>query len=593
MPSILRPGFAAAILLLLAVLTGMAQAQTWTGGWDTRWRGGGAVLDLEQEGNRVTGTYPLYGGRIEAEVRGRELHGRWIEGDRFGSILFVMAEDGTNFMGRFDTGEWWTGGRMAQAARRIPVDQATPRRAMRTFLTGFNRTRLRDEEAWGAALAVVDFGEEGARLRGGQKLARVRALADTVDLTTFRLWSIPGRSAEGEVVQVSLPRAGTDLALHLEFRRREGRWSIVMPALDDLAAQARALRAARPATEASGAHFALRSPRDVFLTLFDPEANESQRLAIFDLSALPESVREHEGRLAIEYLRQVLARIGPVLPQEVPDDPASAQVYLHFEHPLGRVAVARQGEPGPAARWAVTADSAASLRTLWTALEAMPTDPEAAQSLPDPTGYFAIRRWVGVTVPALLVPLGPVEAWQVVGTLLAILMGWLLGWLASWPAMQLFAWLAGVPRAGARGIRWPARLLAASTLWLSGSQWLGLPDLVEGALLGLFSITLAAAVAWGGWCVVDAIARRLTVVALRTITQVDEIMVSLLAGAAKAALVAGAGGYVGLTLHIPVAGLVAGPGGGGLASPFPRPERRRTESAAGSSLGAGRSIGAR
>ena len=117
MPSILRPGFAAAILLLLAVLTGMAQAQTWTGGWDTHWRGGGAVLDLEQEGNRVTGTYPLYGGRIEAEVRGRELHGRWIEGDRFGSILFVMAEDGTNFMGRFDTAN---GGR-AGAWRRPPA----------------------------------------------------------------------------------------------------------------------------------------------------------------------------------------------------------------------------------------------------------------------------------------------------------------------------------------------------------------------------------------------------------------------------------------------------------------------------------------
>lgn len=264
----------------------------------------------------------------------------------------------------------------------------------------------------------------------------------------------------------------------------------------------------------------------------------------------------------------MLARIGPVLPQEVPDDPASARSYLHFEHPMGRVAVARQGEPGPAARRAVTADTVATIRTLWTALEAMPTDPEAAQALPEPTGYFAARRWVGLTAPALLAPLGPVEAWQVIGNILAVALGWILGLLAGWPATLLFAWLAGIPRTEAQVIRWPARLAAASGLWLTGSHWLGLPDLVEGALLGLFSITLATAAAWGGWHVVEAMARRLTVPALRATTQVDEIMVSLLAGAGKVVLVVGAIVYVALTLHIPVAGIVAGLGVGGLAFAF-------------------------
>ena len=114
--ALIRPGFAAAIFLLLAILGGAAQAASWTGSWDTRWRGGGAMLDLQEQDGRVTGSYPLYGGRIEAEVRGRELHGRWIEGDRFGRILFVMSEDGATFMGRFDTGEWWTGGRVTNAA---------------------------------------------------------------------------------------------------------------------------------------------------------------------------------------------------------------------------------------------------------------------------------------------------------------------------------------------------------------------------------------------------------------------------------------------------------------------------------------------
>jgi MscS family membrane protein len=91
---------------------------------------------------------------------------------------------------------------------------------------------------------------------------------------------------------------------------------------------------------------------------------------------------------------------------------------------------------------------------------------------------------------------------------------------------------------------------------------------VEGALLALFSVTLAAAVAWAGWHVVDAIAQRLMAAALRTATQVDEIMVSLLAGGAKVALGVAACIYVALTLSIPVAGIVAGLGVGGLAFAF-------------------------
>lgn len=565
----LRLSWHATLLMALLMLASAAQAASWTGTWDTRWRGGGAMLDLRQEGERVTGTYPLYNGRIEGEVRGRELRGRWIEGDRFGSFLFAMAEDGATFMGRFDTGEWWTGGRVTDEAPRLPVDQATPRRAMRTFLTGFNRSRLGNEEAWGAALAVVDFGEEGARLRPGQKLARVQALAEAIDLATFRLWSIPGRSAEGDVVQVRLARAGTEASLPLTFRRSDGRWFIVMPPPEELAGQVRQMRAARPAAAAEDAHLALRNPRDVLLTLFDRDANEAQRLAAFNLDEVPEAVRTHEGRLAVGYLRRILSRIGPVLPQEVPDDPASPRAYVHFEHPLGRVVIARRPDStAEAPRWAVTADSVAALRPLYAALEAMPPDPEAVSGLAEDTGYFAVRRWVRGISPALLAPLGPVEAWQVLGIIGLVAAGWLAGFIVGRPATMLFAWLAGISRAEARAIRWPARLAAASGLWLVGSNWLGLPDLVQGSLLALFSITLAIALGWAGWQVVDAVSRRLMTMAARTDTQLDEILLSLVTGAAKVALAAAAAVYVALTLSIPVAGIIAGLGVGGLAFAF-------------------------
>lgn len=267
-----------ATLVLLALLAWVPAAFAngpWTGTWDTRWRGGGAALDLRQEGDRVTGEYPLYGGRVEGTVRGREFEGRWVEGDRFGRFLFVLSEDGRSFMGRFDSGEWWTGGRVEAARARPAVDQATPRRAMRTFLTAANRAREGGEaEAWGSALKVLDFGEGAERLRPGARLARAQQLAEAVDFATFRLWSVPGRSAEGDRVEVRLPQAGTNEALTLSFRRAEdGRWSIVLPPEAELAERIRALRAARGgAPRAADAHLALRSPRDVLLTLLDPRA---------------------------------------------------------------------------------------------------------------------------------------------------------------------------------------------------------------------------------------------------------------------------------------------------------------------------------
>jgi MscS family membrane protein len=558
--------------LLAALLPAVALAQGWTGSWDTRWRGGGAVLDLRQEGERVTGSYPLYGGRVEAEVRGRQLSGRWMEGDRFGRFLFVMAEDGRSFMGRFDSGEWWTGGRIDAADARVAVDRLTPRRAMRTFLTAANRARDGDVEAWGSAVAVLDFGEGNAALRAGQRIAAAQVLSEALDLTTFRLWSIPGRSAEGDTVPVRLGQAGTAEALPLTFRRGEGGWSILLPDAAALAERVRAMRAARGgAAMTADAHLALRSPRDVFLTLLDPRAPESARMAAFDLSGIADAVRAHEGRLAVDYLREVLARIGPVLPQEVPDDPATAQPYVHFEHPLGRVVVARATEgvaAGDPPRWHVARETVEALRPLFAAFEGMPPDPEAAAAAPPPSGFFALRQWIGSRAPMLLLRLGPVEAWQILGIALVVLAGWVLGWLAGWPAVALLRLGARVGPAEAARIRWPARLAAASGLWLAGSGVLGLPDVVQATMHLLFTTTLALAAAWGGWHLVEAIARRFAEGAQRTSSQVDEIMVSLVAGAAKVGLVVGALLWVATALSVPVAGIIAGLGVGGIAFAF-------------------------
>ena len=106
---------------------------SWTGTWDTQWRGGGASVTLEEHDGKVTGEYPAYGGKINGVVHDRDLTGVWIEGPRSGGIDFVMASDGRSFMGQFDNGEWWTGSRVLATSRDIAVDQSASPRGLQNF----------------------------------------------------------------------------------------------------------------------------------------------------------------------------------------------------------------------------------------------------------------------------------------------------------------------------------------------------------------------------------------------------------------------------------------------------------------------------
>jgi MscS family membrane protein len=78
-----RPGrLALAVIRTIALIGALALAgllpflqhahaqerANWTGVWDTKWRGGGAQIKLEQTGAEVKGVYPLYNGRIEAKA---------------------------------------------------------------------------------------------------------------------------------------------------------------------------------------------------------------------------------------------------------------------------------------------------------------------------------------------------------------------------------------------------------------------------------------------------------------------------------------------------------------------------------------------
>ena len=179
---------ACVFMLLSAPVMALAEGSAdWTGEWDSRWRGGGARLYLEQAGDQVTGTYPLYDGRIVATVKGSKLEGRWIEGARGGEFLFVQSEDGRSFTGRFETGEWWTGNRAASLEDAVGLlDQSTPQSTMRSFLNIMNSIEPGSVDMVGLAARALWIAE----VNGGQMniVNKTELFYRVLDRLTFRIY---------------------------------------------------------------------------------------------------------------------------------------------------------------------------------------------------------------------------------------------------------------------------------------------------------------------------------------------------------------------------------------------------------------------
>ena len=561
----------AVLLAFLAILPARAADGTWTGSWDTRWREGSARMELTQQDGKVTGTYPAYGGQIEAEVRGRELQGRWIEGPRSGGITFVLAADGQSFMGRFDTGEWWTGGRAQGAASGVTLDQAGARQAMRTFVMAGNAARSGDLNEWAKAAAVMDFGEAGASMAPGQKLAAAKALFELVDQTTFQLFSIPGRRASGTRIELELRQAGTGVTLPISLvRGADELWRVAMPD-GDTGKQREALLARSggrvPPPDDIKRRATARDAMRSFATGFNDwqGSGRAQVLDTLDLSAFSDATRVSEGELAAAYLNEVIDRIGKIVPQEIPDDPASRLSHTVFSHPAGNVVLA----PGPEGTgWRFTAETVRAARDLYTAIEDMPEVEGGA--LPDvQSTYMTLRRFVRDTAPALFAHIGPLEAWQGLGILVLLAGSFVAAFVLGWLVMAVLRLAVGGRQLEAeRDLHWPLRLALAFLLYQLAVPALGLPGDAKRISIGVTGVALALAVMWGGWKLLDIMGTGAVRRAETTPGTLDGIVVSLVLGALKLMLVAGGLVFIAQALSIPYQGVLAGLGIGGLAVAF-------------------------
>ena len=543
----------------------------WSGTWDTLWRDGGARLILEQDGRTVTGSYPLYSGRIEAQAVGRTLRGRWIEDGRSGNFVFVQSQDGASFAGRFGSGEWWTGSRAAaDLVQSVVVDQSSPMAAMRSFLTAANQAVDGDLEALGAAVALVrpenDMGDDTDRFD------HARTLYAVIDRTTFRLWDLPHEDeGDADTATVLLEQAGTGLEVEVAFRREEGLWYLSPPPIDRLQATLDRLLAARArATEELQEGPGPQTPRDamrdfVLSFRYSPDGSAPAALAALDLRGRQEVTRTHDGQVLAGYLKRVIDRAGYVIWQEIPDDPTSQVPYVHFQHPEGSVVIAPvETEEGPT--WQFTPDTLRTIRAVYTAMEDMPLAP-GVNALQDRDIHFVIRSALRSVAPATLVPFGPLERWQWGGLAVTVILAFGAAHLARralGAALRRAARAdAGTHPIGAGIASWAIRGVVAGLVLLAAGWVLGLPEGFTEVLAGIAVVLVVLGLFLLGWRAIGALAERYR--DAERIGGHNLILLSLVSGVFRGLLLLAAVLVIAHMLSLPLTSVLAGFGIGGIA----------------------------
>ncbi|TVQ35703.1 MAG: mechanosensitive ion channel family protein [Geminicoccaceae bacterium] len=565
-----------AVALLLPAVAAAQEAVNWSGAWDSRWRGGGAVLFLQQTADRVEGTYPALGGTIRGRVDGRILSGEWSDPGGTGSFTFAMAPDGRTFMGRFGTGEWWTAERRAPGTLRAvgATDARTPASALRSFLQAGNETRDGRSDRLGPALLLLDFSEFENELTPAERLRYATMLFRILDQLTFRVWEVRPPSSDVVEFTHTLRQAGTRVPFALTFRLGERRdepfWSIVVPTGQQMELALERLLA-RTGGELPHIyeHHDLQSPRDTLRTFIEkwysnsPEADATITRTM-DLNQLAAAVRQEEGMLRAQFLKEVLDRIGYVLWQEIDDNRERRAPYLHFRHPDGIVELVRGEQDDGSHIWQFSAETVANVRPLFMALEDMPADEGVALTAISP--FFELRNQIRAIDRNLLMQVGPMELWQWLALTVYLLVSIPVSWVLAWIVAKLFRLKrTSADRLSAHArFLWPLRVIFVAQFGTLAIALLGLPQAVELPLRFLIGLAVALAGGWFAFHLVDKVgslyAEHSSKIGYR-----DEMLRSLGTSTMKLVVIIGAALYLAEVLSIPWQGVIAGLGVGGIA----------------------------
>ena len=575
------------LIIILTFVAAMGSAvavadepHSWAGQWQVMWRGGTVLIRLKQNGDEVTGVVEPQGGLLSARVVEGVLKGEWTRDDVLLEMEYVMAEDGQTFTGRFGTTEYFNGRRISASSNEAGALEwsRTPRGSLRAMLIAGNRTFYsRDAAALGlvSKILVLEGGE-----RDPLKEARRRGLLwRLVDMSTFHVFDAPEAATDAGTATFEIGPVNSDQRYELRFHLDNGFWKIVVEAETTLAGEERRFLddlgyASYGEYRADRSNTPRQTMREFLLGIQDWQIGGKKGvLDTLDLSYLPDRVRQIEGPILADYLKQIIDRVGYVIFQEIPDDPAQPLPYVHYRHPLGSIVIERKvGTGGEPDRWLFSAQTLREAPALLNAMQDLPI----AEGLVEPvplTRFFRLREWLRARAPAFVNRTFRLENWQwlvlATGVILALVAARLAGWLTS----ALFrAWQRNSEpqpdELPAVKLDWPVRVTVAGLAAYFIYAALGLAD---GGLTFFGSLAALVLTVGLGFLVFRLVGTTADYFAARaegTSRYVDEIVTALAAGLMKLLVVVFTIIVCADIVNLPYEGVVAGLGLGGVALAF-------------------------
>ena len=447
-----------------------------------------------------------------------------------------------------------------------------PRATVGEFLNAMNAVQAGKGERMADALACLYL--DDVDTASGPDLAQ--QLYEVIDHFTLRLESIP-ETVEGRSHDIELKKAridGSEMAVVLALRRYDGdRWRFHSSTMDQLPElRAAILAQVEEIGETKVVNPKLRSARATMRTFIEgmnrwDEGGREDALSTLDLSDIAAQVRESEGALLADELKQILDRDKKVVYQEISDDPG-AEPYVHLMNVKGDIVIAPVEREGMT-EWRFSKATLASLRSLYDEYKDLETAEGVEDSLPKVLSQ-RLRKRVGARFPFLLQRGVLLENWQWVGLFIIILAGMAVSRAVTFAAIVVVRHRfehekLSLDKRFERDFVRPIRIALMAWVWVLGLRTLGLPATALLVLHTSAKTVSATAATWAGYRLIDILGEYLGQKALRTENKFDDILVPLVVRTFKVLVVVFGIVFVADTLDMNIRAVVAGLGLGGLA----------------------------
>jgi len=471
----------------------------------------------------------------------------------------------------------------------------SPRSMMTHFLVALNDAEA-NPERYADALACMNFANVSSDVVAQQGAAYAEQLGEILetfldawpfeDLEPFRLESLPDDpDAKNQTI-------GRDPLQIILARGDDGRWQFAARTVAQIpdmhkkrnkplttpGAEGQPVKPPpeTTATVATDVPVEYRSPRATMETFLKAMTDNDLRGAVrcLDLSGLREVEREASAPVLAGKLLLVMNRAKVVVYQEISDDPNAEGPFKFLLNRYGRIEIGRQAGGERNREWLFTAATVSSIERLYEAWESRPLLPEFRDDVGVSLNTLPSLWLRENIIPRHLKRTGLwLQHWQWLGIAIVLL----VGWLAQRIAKLLLPWLAGrILRVKGReepfeievSVLRPAAILILVAIWWGGLQLLDLGARLSSVLWPAMRFVMVVAGVWTAYRVIDVLTAYFTIVARRSKSRLDDVLVPLARTTLKVVVVA-----VGIVLILKALGfrvepLLAGFGIGGLAFSF-------------------------